>query len=87
MAEGLRRRRKELSAWQNACDAVAKNFPRGRRLATPSQGTFRAAEGLRRRRKGLSERNGVCDAVARNFPRGQKACDTVANSIKTLILL
>ena len=57
VAECLRRRRKELSAWQNACDAVAKNFPSGRTLATPSQRTFRAAERLRRRRKELSERN------------------------------
>ena len=73
MAERLRHRRKELSAWQKACDAVARNFPSGRRLATPSRGTFRAAEGLRRRREELSA--------------WQKACDTVANSIKTLILL
>ena len=72
VAECLRCRRKELSAWQNACDAVAKNFPRGRMPATPSQRTFRVAECLRRRRKELSGRNGACDAVARDFPGGMK---------------
>ena len=54
MAERLRHRRKELSAWQKACDAVARNFPSGRRLATPSQRTFRAEWRLRRRREELS---------------------------------
>ena len=69
----LRRRRKELSAWNGVCDAVARNFPRGMAFATPSRGAFRVEWRLRRRREELSAWNGVCDAVA--------------NSIKTLILL
>ena len=84
MAEGLRHRRKELSAWNGVCDAVAKNFPRGMAFATPSQRTFRVEWRLRRHRKELSAWNGVCDAVVAEGLRCRRKqhqnADTIINS-------